>query len=244
MNITPPVRNKIQKYIDTHELSVQQDTIYILCTDSKGRYLKPFIPHTYQDRFIWWDKGGRKTEDGVNFIKFNLDKVTRLYPQKQIKIIFWHGTCDITYKTPNRLIYLKNPNNNEVYQMFRNIYNKLISITHTYNNVKLCLLEIPPISTQIWNYQHADPNWETIDDSNINIQVQIHNEIIKHLNGNLIYRSPNFNQDYIDSKKYKPNTQTTYFFNFMLSKDGVHPHDILANKWAIRILETVNRQWH
>ena len=41
MNITPPVKNKIQKYIDTHELLVQQDTIYILCTDSKGRYLKP-----------------------------------------------------------------------------------------------------------------------------------------------------------------------------------------------------------
>ena len=70
MNITPPVRNKIQKYIDTHELLVQQDTIYILCTDSKGIYLNPFIPHTYQDSFIWWDKEGRETEDGVNFIIF------------------------------------------------------------------------------------------------------------------------------------------------------------------------------
>ena len=37
-NIAQSLIKKIQKYIDSHEISIEENTIYLLCTDSEGRY--------------------------------------------------------------------------------------------------------------------------------------------------------------------------------------------------------------
>ena len=44
-------------------------------------------------------------EDGIKYINDNLTTVVKQYPKAKIKLIFWHGTCDITYKTADNLIY-------------------------------------------------------------------------------------------------------------------------------------------
>lgn len=232
---------KIQRYIDSHEINTEENTIYIICTDSKGRYLKTYIPEKSIDKFIWWYKGGRRTEDGIKYINDNLTTIIKQYPTAKIKLIFWHGTCDITYKSADNLIYLRHKDDNELGQLFHTCYNRLTTLVEAHKNVTLYLLEIPPISTKMWNSQHGDENWYYIDDTNINKQVEIHNTIVQRVNEKQNFFSPQFSQDFKDSKKYSHSTPNIYYYDFRISKDGVHPINILANKWAIRIMENTSK---
>lgn len=232
---------KAEKYLETAQLEIDNETLYVFCTDSKGKYLKYSTPRIYHEHFLWLCKGGRNTKDGVDLIDNELKKLHTQY--KNIKLIFWHATCDISCKR-GKYIFLRNENGNEAIEKLKYQYNRLMDIISNYNNVRLYLLEIPPISIKLWNQLHGYGYCDKITDKEINEQVKKHNELIQELNISLNTVSPRFEFDYLKSKKHtsaKPLQQVTYSYSFLVSNDGVHPKEIIAKKWLHKIIEKVNQ---
>lgn len=235
---------KIYKYLDKLDLKLESaENKIVVCSDSKGRYLKPFVPKIYQRNFIWYTKSGRSTLGGVKFIQNRLERLSKT--NKRVTLVFWHGTCDITRKE-GKFICLKNRFDSEVVGKLKRTYSKLIKITKQYPNIELCLLEIPPISVRIWNKTHDHDTWFLEDDVVVNDQVRAHNELIRSLNCR--YVSPRFALDLLksrsnkkSSKKINSRSRVRYSYNFFLLSDGVHPIGVVAKYWAFRIIENINR---
>ena len=106
-----------------------------------------------------------------------------------------------------------------------------------YANLKLFILEAPPISIKAWNRLNDYPNWEAIDNNAVLEAVEHHNEIVRQFNSESGFVSPKFTLDLYKTRKGAKDTHARYSINFQLIEDGIHPLPIFALYWLLRILE-------
>ncbi|MEW8487242.1 MAG: hypothetical protein AB2705_18850 [Candidatus Thiodiazotropha sp.] len=193
---------KIQKYLEKVNLTFAPSSTIIVCSDSKGRYIRPHIPPQYRQIVQWHVKSGRTTEEGIRYLEREIPNFSRHHGQ--IVILFWHGTCDVTKKIGPH-IYLKHKKEADATDYWHPKYSRLVEILSSYPTIKLAILEIPPISTKIWNKMHGHDSWEIIDDEEVNKQVHLHNEIVQEVNASLNFNfiSPKVQNGLLKSNKRK-----------------------------------------
>lgn len=229
---------KIHKYLDKTVIpqAPEVGTSIVICADSKGNYLKSHIPANYRSRITWCTQKGRTTEEGVNFLEREIRNISSAH--HTVVLMYWHGSCDITRKI-DQFIYLKTQNESVSVNYWHRNFSRLCDLVNNFPNIKLCLLEIPPISTKTWNRTRDHVSWEITDDSEVYNQVHLHNEIVREYNLRigLNFLSPKPTNDLLQSHKNKPRSKVRYAFNFSLLPDGVHPIADLARYWVVRILE-------
>lgn len=232
---------KAEEFINKHPIKLDKDTLYVFCTDSKGKRLIHHAPIVYKYNFLWRNVGGRTTEVGVNSIISELSTISKLKPK--VKLIFWHGTCDITRKDANNLLNLKTTDNERVVNNIKIQYEKLYTAVAKYKNIQLYLMEIPPISVSTYNRINGCTLNYTDADKQVETQVKLHNNKVRELNKRTDVSSPMFTEDLKISKKQggsKKQKPTKYLYKFELTTDGVHPKKTLAKKWLHKIINKVN----
>ena len=108
-----------------------------------------------------------------------------------------------------------------------------------YANLKLFILEAPPISIKAWNRLKDYPNWEAIDNSAVLEAVEHHNEIVRQFNSDSEsgFVSPKFTLDLYKIRKGAKDTHARYSINFQLIEGGIHPLPIVALYRLLRTLE-------
>ena len=233
----PKLIRKAEDFIYKHPIRINKDVLYVFCTDSKGSRLFSHAPVVYKNNFLWRNVGGRRSEVGVNSIIAELPQICKL--KSNVKLVFWHGTCDLTLKNANHLLQLRNNNNQLAIQNIRTQYERLIEETSKYGNIQLIFLEIPPISVSNYNYLHGGKEDYTDIDVKVEQQVQLHNQMVKELNYLRHVASPKFTEDLRTSRK-KKGSSTQYFYDFKVYTDGVHPRQTLAKKWLCKIIDKIN----
>lgn len=239
--INTQLLKKTEKFTSKHPIKIDKDTLYVFCTDSKGSRLIDYAPIVYKFNFLWLTLGGRSTASGVNTIINELDKISSKKPF--VKLIFWHGTCDITVKQADNLIYLRNNNCVDAISNLKLQYEKLKEAVEKYHNVRLYILEIPPISISKYNkLKGSSKEYKNMDEL-VEQQVQSHNEMVRGLNDTNGVSSPMFSEDLKISKKRggsKKHLPPKHYYDFSVTTDGVHPKRVLAKKWMHKIIDKVN----
>jgi hypothetical protein len=75
------------------------------------------------------------------------------------------------------------------------------------------------------------------------IQIDAVNFYINDTNRLLHVISPKFSEDLQKPRRRKPSTTISYNINYSLLKDGVHPDNILAKLWLIRITNLIHEDF-
>ncbi|MES9881526.1 MAG: hypothetical protein ABW185_11655, partial [Sedimenticola sp.] len=203
-------------------------------------YLKPVYRSINVDKpkILWWCESSRKTATGVKIVEKKIDWIASKFGRTYI--LFWHSTCDITNKQ-GKCIYQNYKWTEELIAEQTENFNKLLELNDKHRNVKIGILETPPVFTKQWNRSRGSDFAEEIDDGPIHEQVKQLNCLIRMFNDKLGFCAPKFECDFIHSRRKAKNSkhvsnETRYRFTSLLLADGVHPINIVAKKWIIKIL--------
>lgn len=236
----------IEKYLKEGHgvgLTSKFDTLVILA-DSKGKYLKNELPkiHLNIPNIIWWSRSSKRTSDGTHYLERKINNLAR--DNKKIFVAFWYGTCDVTTKEGD-FIFQRYQDDNDLTSELQTCFDKLVQLNSRHENVSIGILEIPPVFTKEWNKAKDYELVDLISDDKIHKQVSETNKLIRKYNETLNYKSPQFSCDFEIShrKKPKPNRvvepKTRYILSPALLRDGVHPIDVVAQKWLHKIIESI-----
>ncbi|KAH3833129.1 hypothetical protein DPMN_106430 [Dreissena polymorpha] len=211
-----------------------RDTIPILLTDSKGKYLEKY--HTkFEKRFtnsiIWWSKGGATT---LKIVKPSFDQKTKA--NKSYTVYVWLGTCDLTKLNTDGTIELRSRDETIVAEIIA----QSEEISHFFIS-KAChviFLQIPYYSIAKWNKERGQQAQQlekkSIEEDKILIkQIDTLNSKLNTLNTG---RTPIFNKDQQKSRTYVRGGRTNYNNNWSLLKDGLHPGRLLSRLWLLKII--------
>lgn len=222
--------NRLQEQLEGKEIAVTP----IIISDSKGNYLKRQVRNTLPhitDKFVWWCVGGATIERQIRWVRQNLQReLSRLGP---VVVYVWLGTCDLTSKRDNGQIFLQEQDNTRV-DYIEQKYKELIEYLQT-QGVQVIALEIPLYSIKYWNACKTGTVQEeqSEQDKVLERQIEELNKRIRILNENNEVQAPNFNIDLQWNRKKKGHSKL--YTDWKLLKDGVHPTNILAQIWLLKI---------
>ena len=233
---------RLEKYLESRGPKfVEGEEQVIIVSDSKGKYmyferfkLNELVGRQVSRKILWHYRGGREGHEGVQFIEGQLEYWSNKYTSAII--VFWHGTCDITRKDED-FLFLRYPDVSGLSHRINTYLAALRNSVGQYANLKLFILEAPPISIKAWNRLNDYPNWEAIDNNAVLEAVEHHNEIVRQFNSESGFVSPKFTLDLYKTRKGAKDTHARYSINFQLIEDGIHPLPIVALYWLLRILE-------
>ena len=231
---------KIEEFIDkesSKEVTPKYKRI-IIVSDSKGSYLRTELGKLDKIKYgnvqiDIWERPGRRTIDGVKYLQQHIQDIT----DKTI-VLFWHFTCDITEKK-DRLIKQRFQSTEQLHDTINPSLNKLYEIHSTLEHIDIGILEVPPIFTREWNKRKTTDRGELDDDTPLHVQINELNSLIKSYNEKLGYNSPKFICDFIHRRK-KRGSKAKSTLNPVLLKDGVHPINIVAHKWLLKIISSTS----
>jgi len=242
---------KLNKYLNNYSAVVipaqsQKLRVPVVLSDSKGLYLKSSVSQRVEQNILWWCKSGRKTSEGVNWLKENLPRKIRLLGN--IHLYVWLATCDFTSKTKGGAVSL-NPIDQT--QDILEQYQAIIQLMKEYPNSKVTLLGTPLYSIARYNqfkgYKSSSkqggkskPSFDHDQDKDLQSRVLNINSQIKVLNRELGQIATDFNQDVYKSSKRRTQRRqgqptTSIVTKFSLYKDGIHPKTQLAKVWLRKL---------
>lgn len=243
------VSNYLDKTSSSHILSSYKHVIII--SDSKGNYLRHQLSKVLNMfdggcpvTVHFWSVKGRNTRDGVSFVQSVASQGSRILLDPQTIVLFWHVTCDLTSLTrPARILKPSFKTANEMMDVLKPCFDALLQASRQYN-FTLGLLESPPIFCSQWNKIRGHQEWDNTDDGFVHEQVDVVNSYIRDLNStlgyaNLGYRSPKFALDCLKFRKSGRNHKFSCYTG-VLFQDGVHPLDVVAQKWLYQILQSIS----
>jgi len=141
---------KARKYVEERGASLGQSAYgqIVIVSDSKAWYLKPELDNLESGNIPelhWLYVGGRRTREGVHFLKRHIALYAHQNITKKTLILFWHLTCDVTIKDKN-LIKQRYSSADELLANTIEDLNELVKLKHEFK-VDIGILEIPPIFT-------------------------------------------------------------------------------------------------
>lgn len=240
-------QNKIYKYLERfaeEEIStLSYDNVYLV-SDSKGRYLNREIVNinmTDPSVVNFYFKSGRRTEEGVDFVLKSLSPKMSDKNKTNI-VLFWHQTCDLhIVQRPQLWLSPRYASGEELIESLIPVFDKLVDLHNNPNsNVKVGVLETPPVFASRWNRDHGNPDWRKYIDHITNNHVDLLNNYIRdQVNTQLNYVSPKFVCDFMLPRKRSHTGEIRRPLCADLLLDGVHPTESVARKWLHQIVKSV-----
>lgn len=222
------------------EPRVQPVRVPVLLSDSKGFNLKNQVRVNPETFIRFWCKAGATAEDRLQYLKDNLQPELQIL--HNITLYVWLGTCNLTLKDKEgKFLKLSSRDNSAVLNLiskFKEIYHCVRTFG---NQVKLVFLRVPIYSISKFNeYIGYKSDSDERDDRTLAQQIDDVNMFIEDTNRLLHAYSPKFSQDLQKSRSCRKRGRTpTYTVNYALYRDGLHPIDLLAKLWLIRLTHLV-----
>lgn len=237
--------NKLRKQIDKLRLDplVQPTRTPVLLSDSKGFNLQNQVRVNPESFIQFWCEAGATAENRLNYLKDNL--AHHLQSFRNITLYVWVGTCNLTSKNGN-LIQLASHDNSAATGLISTL-KEIYHFVRTFDQqqVKLVFLRLPVYSISEYNKYHGfTGNFDTFkqDDRRLVEQIEEVNFFIEDINRLLHAYSPKFSQDLQKTRScVKRGRHTSYSCDFSLMRDGIHPIDLLAKLWLIRLTRLIHK---
>ena len=235
--------NWISRYIVKEIQELKKSKTYVsnrkglLISDSKSKDLLYLKGKKYIQFFY---KGGAEitNREIQAYAKHVILNKRNKYPV----LVFWFGTCLLTFKSNSRLFEVKD-NLNQVVENTITLYRETkINLLNINPRAKIICLECPYYSLSMYN-QHRQ---KTFKSDYFNKQqrelvnaIDLHNELVRTLNN--CKKIPNFNQDFSTRVKRKNRQKIHRSVDYKQLRDGCHIGPKLAELWLIRIQRLVYR---
>jgi len=255
MSVRKIVKEKRKVYNRIRGVKLNSDIF--LFTDSKGEYLKDFIPSSVKEKFNIVSKRGATVYSRVH--KDNL--LRQISGVDNPLILVWLGTCEITRKDDKLISLREYPYQNIEFVLneYRVLKDQIIQAN---SSAKVLFLDCPYYSITRANKirsghinthntcssgKHYPPilinvaresrsvQLKSVVDKQVRKQIDYYNEHLKILNRNVA--TPRLSQDQILSNKRKKDIRVRYRTNYNLLSDGVHPEKIIAKLWLYKMVE-------
>lgn len=228
---------KLIKYLEKSEKDLAVDIApkrkLVVCSDSKGRYIKDKAFTNTEKSILWFIHPGKTTGAIIEHVVGELDDIVKTHGP--ILLAIWTGTCDLTIKKESKFIDINNDvSPSDILRSYRIL---LTRIKHFGNEVKTVFLECPPLSIPIWNSSRGHKSPEVFTDNNtlLDSRIQELNIGIREINLSQDVRAPRFPCDVYKSRKSNKN-HTTIKASYSLYKDGIHPGEVLSRAWLRKIV--------
>ena len=173
---------KIEQFIEKASVNprLSKYNRVVILTDSKGNYLRAEneIINIDNLEIIWWATSGRNTLNGVKYLVDNIKQIRDNVPTL---VLFWHFTCDATKKV-GKYIYPNFDASIDLIDYIKPCLETLREIHFLEESIDIGILEIPPIFTKFWNKSRNATDWESTNDTNLNIQINELNSYIRECN--------------------------------------------------------------
>jgi hypothetical protein len=225
--------SRLQKYLDRPVQFNNAGRKLVLLSDSKGRYLSPFIDPGYSIKII--SKSGCALSEGFHWLVRNIDRLIACHGP--LTLCVWLGTCDFTSKA-GRILTLRHESDEKCFQQITGNINRVFHLLAAYTEVKVIFLEIPPYSLVQWFKSKGleAPYDLHAQDLLLAERIDLVNEFICQKNEQVGVRSPKFKLDLINYRKSATGggRRSICFKHYL---DGVHPSPLLSRVWLKRLLE-------
>jgi hypothetical protein len=216
--------SKIDRYLEDYDGNFRK---CFLLTDSKGRYLLPFLERRENFVVVW--KSGARINDAYILEQVKV-KVTRV---NSPLILIWFGTCDFTQLGRDMDKLLRDITVDSAVTSLLEMKSKLIQYNST---AEVIFLQCPVYSIYHWNL-YKGLQCEEHYDQVLHQLLSSFNSKIDELNGQY---SPKFSLDLEKNTKTKHGKKSKYFFNFKdLYIDGIHPGPALSELWLKKMKKLV-----
>ena len=207
------------------------DAIYVFSTDSVGNDLRPRLPMKLKKTAIWLSYEDSTVKQSVDRIIDRFPSLLKQYKDKNIKLIFWHGFCDLINKNGKKLT-LKSKPCKDILKALQVEYYRLIDFLAPYRKVNLYMLEMTPVNLTKWNKFFGVK--DNTDDNIVGQYIRDHNSMIKSLNRHVgFFVCPWFGRHMWQKRQG---------MDFSMTMDGIHPVAPLAKKWLHDVLNSVNQK--
>ena len=226
------------------EISPESRTHYrysILLTDSKGHTLKKACPKNCFPFDDLWAIVGGQSETLVDLAIFRLR--TFVHRQGKIALYVWSGTCDITQKEDKgHNIFPRYKDQSRSLRVVQKQFQRLVDYASQFSEVTLKFVEIPYISTTLWNGDSAPDNSIQID-KGIETQVRSINLNIRQLNLELGQNTLHLAHDCMNCRRPKSkNKPNRYTVTYRVLQDGDQSTlDQIFKKLQLDILKTCHQ---
>jgi len=178
-------------------------------------------------------------ENRLKFLKENLEREHQKL--NYITLYVWVGTCNLTTKEGN-YIYLTAKDHTAVGDIKKGL-REIYSFTREFGNrVKLVFLHLPLYSIvqfNLYNEYEGDMTDFVEEDKVLQQQITEVNFFINDTNRLFHATTQKISDDLQKSKRRNPFSPTKHKYDFSLYKDGIHPTDVLAKLWLVRITRLV-----
>ena len=226
------------------EISPESRTHYsILLTDSKGHTLKNACPKNCFPFDDLWAIVGGQSETLVDLAIFRLR--TFVHRQGKIALYVWSGTCDITQKEDKgHNIFPRYKDQSRSLLVVQRQFQRLVDYASQFSEVTLKFVEIPYISTTLWNGDSAPENSIQID-KGIETQVRSINLYIRQLNLELGQNTLHLAHDCMNCRRPKSkNKPNRYTVTYRVLQDGVHPNLKTSLLWTKKLQLDILKHCH
>ena len=205
-------------------ISPESRTHYsILLTDSKGHTLKNACPKIASHLMIFGQLSGVSRRHWLIWPFFDYEHL--FIAREKIALYVWSGTCDITQKEDKgHNIFPRYKDQSCSLLVVQKQFQRLVDYASQFSEVTLKFVEIPYISTTLWNGDSAPDNSIQID-KGIETQVRSINLYIRELNSELGQNTLHLAHDCMNCRRPKSkNKPNRYTVTYRVLQDGVHPN--------------------
>ena len=238
--------SSLTKYLEKNPLeipSIPNSKVPVLISDSLGNCLRSIhsAPKTPL-QFLTYP--GAPSATAIDRAIPELEKISK--GGKPLAVYVWLGVCDITKKTRrdhnhrSQQIDLRYSSvgtaTENIIEQFRRIQNFVIS-----KQGSLKFITVPVYSAIRYNSYLGHPHAESFEatDKSIKEEIALLNQQIFDLNQSLGRNTLQFHLDIV-----KVRGQGRQSINYSLLKDGIHPDNLLSEKWLRRLeLDIVKECW-
>lgn len=232
---------KIEKQIDKLRVPplITPQRIPVLLGDSKGFNLQNQVRVNPESFIRFWCEAGASVQNRLQYLKDNLKR--ELETLKSITLFVWVGTCNLTTKVGD-YIYLSSKDSTSVDDLKQGLKDIYQYTRQFGDQVKIIFLVLPLYSIltyNIYNEYEGDLTKFVEDDIILKQQIDEVNHYIEESNRLFHAISPKFSEDLLKSKRRSPFSHTKHKYDFSLYRDGIHPVNILAKLWLVRITKLV-----
>ena len=202
-----------------------------MLADSKGFNLQQQVKVNPESFIQFWCKSSATAENRFQYLQDNLGR--ELNTLHNITLYIWVDTCNLT-KREGDFIYLRSRDNSAVNKFISDLKNIYYFVKQFGNQVKLVFLQLPIYSIHEFIAYQGYQEENSFKEDAVNFYINDTNRLLHVI-------SPKFSEDLQKPRRRKTSTTISYNINYSLLNDGVHPDNILAKLWLIRIINLIHK---
>ena len=213
----------------------KNNEIFTLLSDSKGKYLERAahnLGSIIPNKTRWWCKSGARCRETLEWTKqkFEGSEISG----RNHTVFIWLGTCDLTSKSKNGEIRIKDETNETANQVI-DTYKRLGQFLKS-KKCRVIILELPYYSIKIWNTHKTKETTDSYieEDKKLKAQVDYINEHIQIINSENGIQAPQFNKDLLKHRSGGKDKKTCRYINWAHLPDGIHPAPLISRIWLLK----------